>query len=68
MRQPRNVETYLSDQNLCDAVSGLFYHLHIVHDGEIITKVYIGEPDARGLRNIKFTCIEEKEVELIVHS
>jgi len=67
MRQLRNVETYLSNQNLCDAVSGLLYSLNIVHDGEVIVSLNVGEP-VDGIRPIRLQCIEEREAELIVHS
>lgn len=68
MRHLRNIECYLNDATIADAVSSLLYTLNIVNDNEVIVSLTIGNTTVDGVRPINFTCIAEKEPELIIHS
>jgi len=68
MRQPRNIEIYLNDNTIKDAISSLLYTLNIVRDDEEILSLSLGEVNMDGARPILFNIITNREPEVIVHS
>lgn len=68
MRNIRTIEVYLNDNTLKDIIAAHLYATSTVHDNEEVLEVVLGEPNAENIRPIQFKVIENREIELIIHS
>ena len=67
-RQIRNFESYVHDGTFKDILASYLYSLNLVKDDEEILELTVGNPNKEGIRPIQYKTIQNKEVELIVHS
>lgn len=71
MRNARTINTHeicLHDGVLKDLIAVHLHATSIVHDHEEVLEIVLGEPDADNIRPVWYKTIENREVEVIIHS
>lgn len=59
---------YLNEETIKDLIAAHLYATTVVHDDEEVLEVTLGIPNMQGMREVNYKTIQNKEVELIVHS
>jgi hypothetical protein len=64
----RKMESYLHNDTIKNIVAAHLYAMCRINDDEEVLDLTIGSPDRDGVCPIRYTVIQTREVELIVHS
>lgn len=64
----RDRESYIHDGTLKDLIAAHLYATTMLADDEEVLELTVGQPNADGIRPIRYKFIKNREVEVIIHS